>query len=78
MPAAGLEICLEMRRLLHRLKSKIRLDFPRAALGCMGDTTTIVLGKTILQISCAADVTLIGTNKTPQDVSVKHWASSNL
>ena len=65
MAAAGLQIGLEMRRLFHGLKGKIRFDLPRAIFGSMRHPAAIVLCKTLLQITRAADVTLVGIRQAP-------------
>ena len=72
MAAAGLQVRLEMRRLFHGLKGKIRFDLPRAIFGGMRHPATIVLRKTLLQVSRAADVTLTGIRQAPQNIRIEH------
>ncbi len=72
MAAAGLQIGLEMRRLFHCLKGKIRFNLPRTVFGSMRHSPTIVLCKALLQVSRAADVTLTGIRQAPQNIRIEH------
>lgn len=72
MAAAGLQVRLEMRRLFHGLKGKIRFNLPRAVFGSMRHPAAIVFCKALLQIARTANVTLIGIRQAPQNIRIEH------
>ena len=72
MAATRFQIGLEMRCFFHGLKGKVCFNLPRTILGRVRNPAAIVLCKALLQVSRAADVTLIGLRQAPQNIRIEH------